>query len=52
MPKVQACCLLARVKNLDGLEHYRKPTLNQQMENAESRKAAPTHDTPSPEKAR
>lgn len=52
MPKVQACCLLARVKNLDGLEHYRKPTLAQQMENAESRKAAPTHDTPSPEKAR
>lgn len=52
MPKVQACCLLARVKNLDGLERYRKPTLNQQMESAESRKAAPTHDTPSPEKER
>lgn len=52
MPKVQACCLLARVKNLDGLERYRKPTLNQQMEGAESRKAAPTHDIPSPEKAR
>ena len=52
MPKVQACCLLARVKNLDGLERYRKPTLNQQMESAENRKAALTHDTPSPEKAR
>lgn len=52
MPKVKACCLLARVKNLDGLERYRKPTLNQQMESAESRKAAPTHDTPSPEKER
>lgn len=52
MPKVQACCLLARVKNLDGLERYRKPPLNQQMESAESRKAAPTHDIPSPEKAR
>lgn len=52
MPKVQACCLLARVKNLDGLERYRKPTLNQQMESAESRKAAPPRDTPSPEKER
>ena len=52
MPKVKACCLLARVKNLDGLERYRKPTLNQQMESAESRKAAPTRDTPSPEKER
>lgn len=52
MPKVQACCLLARVKNLDGLERYRKPSLNQQMESAESRKAAPTRDTPSPEKER
>ena len=52
MPKVKACCLLARVKNLDGLERYRKPTLTQQMESAENRKAALTHDTPSPEKAR
>ena len=49
---VEAARLLARVKNLDGLERYRKPTLSQQMENAERRKAAPTHDAPSPEKAR
>lgn len=49
---VEASRLLARVKNLDGLERYRKPTLNQQMESAENRKAAPTRDTPSPEKER
>lgn len=49
---VEASRLLARVKNLDGLERYRKPTLNQQMESAESRKSTPAHDTPSPEKVR
>lgn len=49
---VEASRLLARVKNLEGLKHYRKPTLARQMESAESRKAAPIHDTPSPEKAR
>ena len=48
----KAACLLARVKNLDGLERFRKPTLNQQMENAESRKVSPTNSTPSPEKDR
>ena len=49
---VEASRLLARVKNLDGLERYRKPTLNQQMESAESRKSTPAHDTTSPEKVR
>lgn len=49
---VEASRLLARVKNLDGLERYRKPTLNQQMVSAESRKSAPPHDTTSPEKVR